>query len=143
MATGPKAQSPLPLSGGTYYALIWDTQGQIWNTSGTPAFEAYSAGNYTDYAVSMAEEGSSGHYSFSFPPEIESGAYRVSVCEQVAGSPVESDKVRAYGEEIWDVDQQTIGDWQRLVHKQAACSYQLGQQTKLRVQSGGPQLTPR
>lgn len=52
-------------TGLTVYAVITRlSDGKVWNTSGTPAFETYDEGNWTDYAVALAEQGASGRYVF-------------------------------------------------------------------------------
>lgn len=55
---------------GTLYARIINSSGLWWNGS---TFEAYSAGNYATYVVSMTEQGNSGVYVADFPSGITTG----------------------------------------------------------------------
>lgn len=51
------------------FVLIRLSDGAFWNTSGTPAFEAYSAANIADYGIAATETGVTGIYTASNPSE--------------------------------------------------------------------------
>ena len=54
-----------------------DSDGAFWNTSGTPAFEAYNAANIADYGITAAETGSTGVYTFTDPADTIAGRFRL------------------------------------------------------------------
>lgn len=49
------------------FVLIRKSDGAYWNTSGTPAFEAYNATNIASYGITATEIGSTGIYKASNP----------------------------------------------------------------------------
>jgi hypothetical protein len=51
------------------------SDGAWWNTSGTPAFEAYNAANIATYGIAGAETGSTGVYTATDPAETTAGDY--------------------------------------------------------------------
>ncbi len=77
----------------TLYARVYDGTGQVWNTSGTPAFEAWADGNVADYVVALVDQDSGEHLG-DFPATIVSGEYQViaydgaGALSDVAVSPV-------------------------------------------------------
>jgi len=84
---------------GTLYARIMNRAGLWWNGS---SFEAYSAGNYANYDVSMTEQGDSGVYVADFPSGITTGGtYEYFVHRQSGGSPAEADVVTGTGTVDW------------------------------------------
>jgi hypothetical protein len=87
---GATRSIPLGVSGGTFYAQVRSAAGQVWNTSGA-AFEAYNAGNVTDYDLALTEQGGSGVYTFDLPAGIGAGFFSVIVFERAGGSPAEGD----------------------------------------------------
>ncbi len=96
-------QAPGPGTGRTLYSVIRDRIGRIWNTSGgTGAFEAYNNGVYTDYAISLTEQGGNNYYVGTFPPAIVPGLYNISAHQQLAGSPAQTDPRVATGTEQWN-----------------------------------------
>lgn len=84
----------------TLYARVFDSTGQVWNTSGTPAFEAWADGNVTDYDISLTDK-TSGQYIGSYPTTA-AGRYKVNVYNQAAGTPAVTDVVVGTGEILWD-----------------------------------------
>lgn len=54
-----------------------DSDGFVWSTAGTPAFEAYNAANIANYGIAAAETGSTGIYSFTDPAETTPGRFRL------------------------------------------------------------------
>ena len=87
-------------SGLTLYAVILNAVGQIWNTSGTPAFEAYNGANWTDYDIALTEAGA-GIYLASMPA-VAAGAYSYAVYEQAGANPATTDTLRGTGYLEWD-----------------------------------------
>lgn len=89
----------------TLYAIVFNSVGQAWDTTGTPAFETYVPGSQGDYDIAVAElggAGNSGIYAGDFPSAILPGLYRVVVYEQAGGSPAATD-APVWGMEInWD-----------------------------------------
>lgn len=85
-----------------YAQIIRATDGKIWNTSGTPAFENYSTANIADYDIAMTEAGTaSGYFTGDFPSSITIGLYSIIVRQRAGGSPAESDIVVASGNIEW------------------------------------------
>lgn len=87
--------------GGTQYAYVKNQVGQWWNTSGTPAFEAFNASNWTSYAISATQFGSSGEW-YADMPAVPAGLYNVTARYQSGGSPAQSDTPVAEGQIDWD-----------------------------------------
>lgn len=96
-------QAPGPGTGRTLYSVIRNRIGQIWNTSGgTGAFESYNNTFYTDYAISLSEQGGNNYYVGTFPPAIVPGLYNISAHQQLGGSPAQTDPRVATGTEQWN-----------------------------------------
>lgn len=51
------------------YTLIRQADGFWWNTSGTPAFEAYNAANIASYGIAATETGATGIYTATNPSD--------------------------------------------------------------------------
>lgn len=51
------------------------SDGYWWNTAGTPAFEAYSAGNIAGYGIAAIETGATGTYTATDPADTTPGDY--------------------------------------------------------------------
>lgn len=84
----------------TYYFLIRNTVGQIWNGS---AFEAYVTANYANYDLALVEQGTaSAYYTGSFPATIVPGVYNITVKRQAGGSPDELDATVGAGDFNWN-----------------------------------------
>ena len=86
--------------GSTLYARVFNSTGQVWNTSGTPAFEDWADGNVTDYDISLADK-SSGQYIGDFPAAA-AGRYKVNSYLQAGANPAIDDTVTHEGEMLWD-----------------------------------------
>jgi hypothetical protein len=88
----------------TLYAQIFNQVGQIWNTAGTPAFQAYATANIADYDVALTEAGTaSAIYQGDFPTAIVTpGVYLVLIHERAGGAPAEADVIVAQGEVEWN-----------------------------------------
>jgi hypothetical protein len=94
-------------TGSTLYAVLINSAGQIWNTSGTPAFEAYNGSNWTDYDIAMTEAGA-GLY-FGDMPAVVAGNYNYVVYEQAGGSPAITDDINGMGTIAWDGSAEIFG----------------------------------
>ncbi|HEY1067042.1 MAG TPA: hypothetical protein VGE52_13055, partial [Pirellulales bacterium] len=75
----------------TLYGVIRNSDQQVWNTAGTPAFQSYTGANWTDYDVAFSEQttsGASGRYTMSMPAGITApGFYDVAIYQRVGASP--------------------------------------------------------
>jgi hypothetical protein len=90
-------------AGNTLYVRIYDSTGQLWNTSGTPAFEAWNGANVTDYDIALTDK-SSGQYLGDWPSAIADGDYSAYVFKQAGASPATTDPVigRNFFTVTWD-----------------------------------------
>ena len=88
------------ITGATAYFRLFNNVNQIWNTAGTPAFEAYNAANITDYDIAMTELGATGYYAGSMP-SVAAGAYSAVCYYRAGGSPAQSDTPFAGGDIQW------------------------------------------
>lgn len=86
-------------TGRVLYAVVRSFLGTIWNTAET-AFEAYDSGNWTEYAVTMTEQGTSGYYAGDMPA-VPAGVYPVEVRHRAGGSPATTDTVAGVGPIEW------------------------------------------
>jgi len=88
------------LKGSTLYFRVFNATGQVWNTSGTPAFETWSDGNVTDYDIALVDK-SSGEYIGSYP-STASGTYYIIAYLRAGGSPAITDvAVSSISSIIW------------------------------------------
>lgn len=88
-------------TGLTVYAVVRTAVGTVLNGT-TP--EAFNASNWTSYDVAMAEQGSTGYYTGTFPA-VSAGIYSVEVRWQTGGSPaaaVATDPHLGGGDVYWD-----------------------------------------
>ena len=88
-------------TGKTAYFLVRNSTGYIWNTS-TSAFETYTVSNYTNYAIEMLEQSSSGFYLGNFPLSIPSGTYNIVVLNQYGMNPSQTDSYIGSGNFNWN-----------------------------------------
>mgnify|MGYP001604571631 CR=1 FL=1 len=81
----------------TYYALIWNEAGQVWNGS---TFETFADANYSTYTVALTELGtSSGRYAADRPGALSATThYTYEVMFRAGGSPAITDVMQAQGE---------------------------------------------
>lgn len=63
---------------------VRESDGAFWNTSGTPAFEAYNAANIANYAIAMTEVGATGIYRADDPSATTAG--RCYITQRAGGS---------------------------------------------------------
>jgi len=81
------------------YFRIFNSTGQVWNTAGTPAFEAWADGNVTDYDIALTGTGGS-FYQGTFPV-LSDGTYSVVSYLRAGGTPAVSDGVISSGLMEW------------------------------------------
>lgn len=83
---------------GTLYARVKNKNGLWWNGS---SFETYSASNYSNYAITMTEEGNSGEYTADFPSEITTGGTYEWRVHRTTSTPAEGDQTVNTGKTDW------------------------------------------
>ena len=81
------------------YFRIFNSTGQVWNTSGTPAFETWAGGNVTDYDIALTGTGGS-FYLGTFPTMVD-GTYSVVAYLRAGGAPAVNDGVISGATMIW------------------------------------------
>jgi hypothetical protein len=91
-------------AGQTLGFVVRNQSAQVWSASGgTGGFESYQTANYSDYFISMTEQGTaSQYYAGTFPAAIGPGVYNVTSKRQAGGSPLETDPTIGVGEINWD-----------------------------------------
>lgn len=62
------------LTGRTLYAVVHNSSGQLWNTSGS-AFENFNSAHWANYVTSLTEQTATGYYTAAFPSAIPAGKY--------------------------------------------------------------------
>lgn len=83
---------------GTLYARVKNKNGLWWNGS---SFETYTSANYSNYVITMTEEGNSGEYVANFPSGITSaGTYEWRV-HLTTTTPAEGDRTVNTGKTDW------------------------------------------
>lgn len=87
-------------SGATVYAARFQPNGDVFVTDGS-SDEVWSTA--ADYDVTMTENGTGGHFvgDFDTSANIGDGTYKVTVYEQLGGSPADSDRAIYVGEIKW------------------------------------------
>ncbi len=83
----------------TLYAIVRSRDALVLQPS-IPGFVAYNGAFRNDYAIPLAEQGSSQHYVGSIPA-IDAGWYHVAVYHQAGGSVAESDPPLFQGVFSW------------------------------------------
>lgn len=97
------------ITSGTVYARVYNNVGQVWNTAGTPAFEAFNAANVTDYDIAATQQSTTGRWIATMPATILSGTYYYTFYLQSGGSPAVGDSPIASGGVIdWDFGAQEV-----------------------------------
>ncbi len=92
-----------PSTGAVLYATIRGSGQSIWSTSGgTGQFESFNAANYTDYDISLSEQGSTNVFLGNFPAAAPAGLFNIFASQQVGGSPAVSDPIVSFGELNWN-----------------------------------------
>lgn len=86
--------------GAVVYAHVFNSASRLWNGS---AFEAFDSGSYTDYSITMTEQGSTGVYVGDFPAGItDAGEYGIVYHLREGGAQAEGDPVVSTGVIEWD-----------------------------------------
>lgn len=97
--------------GNNLYFRIFNSTGQVWNTSGTPAFETWADPNVTDYDIALTGTGGS-FYQGTFP-QLDDGMYSVVAYLRAGGTPAVGDGVISSGEMEWRSNAEA--DWSALI----------------------------
>ncbi len=92
-------------TGNTVYSCRWDSSGDVFLTRGASS-EVWGTGgrDASDYAVTMEENATDGHYIGDFDTSgniTTSGVYKVAVFLQEGGSPADDDFAISEGEMYW------------------------------------------
>lgn len=85
--------------GSNLYYRIFNSTGEVWNTAGTPAFEAWADGNVTDYDIALT--GTGGSFYLGTFPDLSNGTYSVVAYLRAGGAPAVSDGVISSGFMEW------------------------------------------
>jgi len=81
-------------SGQTVYAMLLNAAGQIWRTD-THVFEAPTAGDWTNYAIALTEQSTTGIYEGNFPTQVAVAGvnpYSVMFLQRAGASPATTDQ---------------------------------------------------
>ena len=97
--------------GNNLYFRVFDPTGQVWNTSGTPAFEAWADGNVTDYDIALT--GTGGSFYLGTFPALDDGTYSVVSYLRAGGAPAVSDGVISSGFMEWESNVEI--DWGAMI----------------------------
>lgn len=97
--------------GNNLYYRIFNSTGQVWNTSGTPAFEAWADGNVTDYDIALT--GTGGSFYLGTFPALDDGTYGVVSYLRAGGAPTVSDGVISSGFMEWESNVEI--DWGAMI----------------------------
>jgi hypothetical protein len=93
-------------TGSTLYFVDFNASGQAWDTTGTPAYEAFTTAR-GDYDIALTEVSGTGLYRGSLP--ASAGIHRYTIYLQAGGSPNATDDIAvAEGEMYFDLTE--IGD---------------------------------
>lgn len=89
------------------YGIITNRSGQFWNVT---AFETFTAANYANYAITMAEQGSSGVYIGTFPAALStSGTYEIIYYLRSSSTPTNGDPAVGVGRLIISASETMTG----------------------------------
>ena len=98
------------LSGYTTYAIVRNGSGQVWNTSGTPAFEAWVDGNIADYDIALTDK-SGDMYLGDFPTST-AGTYFIQYYIRAGAAPAITDSMIDTAPFVWDgTSEVTVGSF--------------------------------
>ncbi len=81
------------------YFRVFNSTGQVWNTSGTPAFETWADGNVADYDIALV--GTGGSFYLGTFPDLDDGTYSVVSYLRAGGAPAVADGVISSGFMEW------------------------------------------
>lgn len=88
-------------SGLNLYAMVRNQDRQAWNT-GIVAFQNWNPSSWTDYALAMTEDTSSGFYSVAVPPAIGAQRLTLLVYQRAGGTPAVGDEPFGNSTGLWD-----------------------------------------
>lgn len=97
--------------GSNLYYRVFDSTGQVWNTSGTPAFETWADGNVADYDIALV--GTGGSFYLGTFPNLSDGTYNIVSYLRAGGTPAVSDGVISSGLMEWRSSVEI--DWATLI----------------------------
>lgn len=90
----------------TVYATIRNTARQMWNTSGTPNWEALTVANWTDYDIALSETPASSYFYVGTFPAVSgnmiAGWYWLDIFERAGANPAIGDTLLASYFGYWD-----------------------------------------
>ncbi len=100
--------------GNNLYFRIFNSTGQVWNTSGTPDFEAWADGNVADYDTVLTGTGGS-YYLGTFPStaNMVDGTYSVVSYLRAGGAPAVADGVISSSFMEWESNAEI--DWGAMI----------------------------
>jgi hypothetical protein len=88
--------------GQTNYFRILGSGNSVWSASGAGGFGVYNATEWTDYAISATEQGSTNIYIGDVPLAVPGGSYDIDARRQLAASPAVTDPSIAQGMVEWN-----------------------------------------
>lgn len=100
-------------TGSTLYAVVYNASGQIWDTTGTPAFETINVTKWQsgDFAISVDEDVASSYlYLGDFPAAITAGQYTVMVYQKLGGQHEPSDTLLGSAKVAWNGSAEVYAD---------------------------------
>ncbi len=125
-----EVQARGPGTGRTMYYTMHNRTGSIWSTSGgTGGFVSFVSGDWTDYAISMTEQGVSNFYLGSIPAATPAGILSIDARQQLTGGALQTDPGVAAGDLQWNG---TV----TLPLSDLATSGQVGQFAPIRIAKG-------
>ena len=97
--------------GMTCYAMVLNSAGKFWDTV-TETFVSFDTNSYSDYLITMLEQGSTGIYLGDFPVTItSSGTYEYFIKRQSDASPAQDDPIVNTGKLDWTGSSIWFGDY--------------------------------
>lgn len=84
----------------TVYAIVRDSIGRVYSSSGTGGLGSWLDNSYSTYPISLTEQGTSAFYAGDMPA-VAAGTYNLVAKNQVAGSPAITDPTIGEGSLEW------------------------------------------
>lgn len=112
----------------TVYAIVRNSVGQVYSSSGTGGFSSWLDGSYANYPISLTEQGTSAFYAGDMPA-VAAGTYNLVAKNQVGGSPAITDPTIGEGSLEW-------GGSRTVPLSDLATSGQIGQIAPIRMAKG-------
>jgi hypothetical protein len=98
-----KLRLPLGITGWTVYTRLKNESGQIYQTTGTPAFVTYVVANVANYKLLTPETpAASGDYEATMPAGAAAGNYTWAHYKLIGSDPAISDPLVGSGSGYWD-----------------------------------------